>query len=106
MEGAILLVHLDVPIGSGSANDLAFDQLNARFVARAAGRTLTFKAANPSATEMTDEQTGSRWNAYGACSAGPMQGVTLEPLILEPEYWFAWSEFHRGTKIYRAPRLP
>ena len=76
------------------------------FVARAGGRTLTFKAANPSATEMTDEQTGSRWNAYGACSAGPMQGVTLEPLILEPEYWFAWSEFHRGTKIYGAPRLP
>jgi hypothetical protein len=76
------------------------------FVARAGGRTLTFKAANPSATEMTDEQTGSRWNAYGACSAGSMQGVTLEPLILEPEYWFAWSEFHRGTKIYRAPRLP
>src|SRR5436853_6813450 len=64
------------------------------FVARAGGRTLTFKAANPRATEMTDEQTGSRWNAYGASSAGPMQGVTLEPLILEPEYWFAWSGFH------------
>jgi hypothetical protein len=23
-------------------------------------------------------------------------------LIVEPEYWFAWSEFHQGTKIYAA----
>jgi len=21
-------------------------------------------------------------------------------LVLEPEYWFAWSEFHRETSIY------
>jgi hypothetical protein len=33
-----------------------------------------------------------------------MKGATLEPLILEPEYWFAWSEFHRGTKIYEPPQ--
>jgi hypothetical protein len=70
------------------------------FVARADGKTLRFKAANVDATELIDEQTGSTWDAYGACSAGPMKGTTLEPLILEPEYWFAWSEFHRNTKIY------
>jgi hypothetical protein len=23
-------------------------------------------------------------------------------LIVEPEYWFAWSEFHLDTKIYAA----
>jgi hypothetical protein len=74
------------------------------FTAHAAGKTLTFKSANANATELIDEQTGSRWTAYGACTAGPMAGTTLEPLILEPEYWFAWSEFHRGTKIFEAPQ--
>jgi hypothetical protein len=74
------------------------------FVARAGGQTLTFRAANAKATEIVDEQTGSRWNAYGVCSGGPLKGATLEALILEPEYWFAWSEFHRDTKIYSPPR--
>ena len=73
------------------------------FAARARGRTLTFKAANANVSELTDEETGSRWSPYGDCIAGPLKGATLEPLILEPEYWFAWSEFHRDTKIY-APR--
>jgi hypothetical protein len=32
-------------------------------------------------------------NAYGVCLAGRMKGTRLKPLILEPEFWFAWSEF-------------
>jgi len=74
------------------------------FVARSGRTTLTFRAANANATELTDEQTGSRWNPYGTCIAGAMKGATLEPLIMEPEYWFAWSEFHRETKIYTPER--
>jgi hypothetical protein len=70
------------------------------FVARAGGKTLAFRTANANATELTDEQTGSRWDPYGSCVAGPLKGATLEPLILEPEYWFAWSEFHRKTAIF------
>ena len=73
------------------------------FVARARGKTLTFSAANDKATELRDAETGSRWTAYGECTGGALKGATLEPLILEPEYWFAWSEFHRDTTIY-APR--
>jgi hypothetical protein len=73
------------------------------FVAQAGGKMLTFKSANADATELLDDQTQSRWNAYGSCTAGALKGATLEPLILEPEYWFAWSEFHRGTKIYGRP---
>ena len=38
--------------------------------------------------------------AYGQCVAGRLKGSKLDPLILEPEYWFAWSEFHRDTAIY------
>jgi len=70
------------------------------FVARAGARTLTFAAANEGATELTDRETKSRWTAYGDCTSGPLKGSALEAIILEPEYWFAWSEFHRDTGIY------
>ena len=70
------------------------------FVARAGGKTLTFDAADAVASGLVDRETGSHWNAYGACVSGPLKGKELEALVLEPEYWFAWSEFHRGTTIY------
>jgi len=70
------------------------------FVARATGRAVTFAAVNAEASELTDKETGSRWNAYGECVSGALKGATLDALILEPEYWFAWSEFHRDTAIY------
>jgi hypothetical protein len=73
------------------------------FVARAAGKGLTFEAANTEASRLVDRETGSHWDAYGACVSGALKGSTLEALVLEPEYWFAWSEFHRSTAIY-APR--
>jgi len=74
------------------------------FIGRVRGRTLTFVAANATGTELRDEETGSQWNAYGDCIGGPLKGSALEALILEPEYWFAWSEFHRDTTIYAPPR--
>ena len=70
------------------------------FVARAVGRTLTFAASNEGATELTDRETKSRWTPYGECLSGTLKGSALEAIILEPEYWFAWSEFHRDTGIY------
>ena len=70
------------------------------FIARAKGKTLQFRAANSDATELTDKETSSHWDAYGKCFSGPLKGSQLESLILEPEYWFAWSEFHPETKIY------
>jgi hypothetical protein len=74
------------------------------FVAQAKGSRLTFAAANAEATELVDQETKSRWNPYGACISGALKGSELESLILEPEYWFAWSEFHPQTKIYEARR--
>jgi len=73
------------------------------FLGRARGRTLTFDAANAAGTELRDRETISRMNAYGDCTSGALKGAEIEPLILEPEYWFAWSEFHRETTIY-SPR--
>jgi Protein of unknown function (DUF3179) len=74
------------------------------FNARSKGKTLQFRATNAEATELTDKETGSHWDAYGKCISGPLKGARLEALILEPEYWFAWSEFHAETKIYSAPQ--
>ena len=70
------------------------------FVARAKGTPLKFVAANAEATELIDDQTKSHWSAYGECISGAWKGTHLKSLILEPEYWFAWSEFHPGTEIY------
>ena len=72
------------------------------FISRVKGTRLKFRAANADATELIDDQTKSRWNPYGECISGTFKGSQLTALILEPEYWFAWSEFHPDTKIYGA----
>lgn len=72
------------------------------FLATLRGRTLKFSVAKEDATELTDSTTHSRWDAYGNCTSGPLTGSHLTPLILEPEYWFAWSEFHTNTSVYSA----
>jgi len=70
------------------------------FIASASGKRLTFDGANAGATELIDRETKSRWDAYGNCTSGSLKGTRLEPLIMEPEYWFAWSEFHPQTTIF------
>jgi hypothetical protein len=72
------------------------------FLAQWNGQAMTFSPANADATELTDAQTHSHWDAYGQCVSGKLKGSHLDPLILEPEYWFAWSEFHPDTSIYSA----
>jgi hypothetical protein len=70
------------------------------FVARANGARLTLEEANAGATELIDRETQSRWDAYGTCTSGSLKGTQLAMLIMEPEYWFAWSEFHPNTTIF------
>jgi hypothetical protein len=72
------------------------------FSARLNGKALKFASTNSDATELTDLDTHSRWDPYGHCTAGRLAGSNLQALILEPEYWFAWSEFHPDTTIYAA----
>lgn len=76
------------------------------FVAAAGGRRLRFRAADAKADRISDLETHSIWNAYGLCTAGPMKGTRLRRLMLEPEFWFAWSEFHPKTLVYssKGPR--
>ena len=72
------------------------------FVARVHDQALRFEAADAQAHELIDSETHSRWDAYGNCVSGKLKGTHLEALILEPEFWFAWSEFHPGTAIFAA----
>lgn len=72
------------------------------FIARADGKALRFRAADAEADTLTDLETHSQWNAYGACVAGQLKGTQLQRIILEPEFWFAWSEFHPKTELFGA----
>ena len=72
------------------------------FDARGKGKVLTFQAANDDASSVTDLETRSTWNAYGLCLEGPLKGTQLKQLILVPQFWFAWSQFHKGTRIFTA----
>jgi hypothetical protein len=72
------------------------------FEARAKGRVLRFAAGDDGAASLIDQETHSSWDAYGLCREGPLKGTQLRTLILMPEFWFAWSEFHPGTTVYRA----
>jgi hypothetical protein len=68
--------------------------------ARVKDRGLGFDAANAGATFVTDRETHSTWNAYGLAVKGPLKGTQLKPLILIPEFWFAWSQFRPGTRLF------
>lgn len=70
------------------------------FDARARGKVLRFEAANDEASSLIDLDTRSTWNAYGRCLDGPLKGTQLKPIILVPQFWFAWSQFRPGTRIF------
>lgn len=72
------------------------------FDARVNGKTLTFQAANADATTVIDVETRSTWNAYGRALAGPMTGTQLTRVVLIAQFWFAWSQFRPGTRVYAA----
>jgi hypothetical protein len=70
------------------------------FESRLKDKALQFKPANDEASKLVDLETNSSWNAYGLCLAGPLKGSQLKSLILVPEFWFAWSEFHPKADVY------
>ena len=70
------------------------------------GKILKFQAADPEAKQLVDIETHSFWNAYGLCLSGKLKGSQLKTLVLEPEFWFAWSEFHPKTEVYGVAARP
>jgi len=72
------------------------------FDPRVKNQVLRFASANLDASSLTDSNTHSTWDAYGRCVDGALKGTQLKAVILVPEFWFAWSEFHPKTKVYSA----
>jgi len=72
------------------------------FDARVKGKALKFQPANDDASTVTDLETRSTWDAYGLCLEGPLKGTQLKQVILVPQFWFAWSQFHQRTRIFTA----
>ena len=70
------------------------------FDARAGSRVLTFQEVDDTAGSLIDVETRSSWNAYGLCLEGMLKGTQLKQVILVPQFWFAWSQFHQGTRIF------
>jgi len=70
------------------------------FEARVKGRPLKFQQANDDASSVIDLETRSTWNAYGLCLEGQLKGTQLKQVILVPQFWFAWSQFHQGTRVF------
>ena len=64
------------------------------------GQTLTFKADGDSLT-LTDEETGSTWDAFsGVATAGSLAGTQLERIKSTTIFWFGWKDFHPDTLLY------
>jgi hypothetical protein len=72
------------------------------FEARVRSKLLTFQPANAEASAVMDLETRSTWNAYGLALAGPMKGTQLKQVVLVPQFWFAWSQFRPGTRVFTA----
>lgn len=61
------------------------------------GQTLTFIADENGV--ITDEQTGSTWNAFGTAIDGELKGQQLRQFLAHPHFWFSWVAFQPDTMI-------
>jgi Protein of unknown function (DUF3179) len=64
------------------------------------GRGARFQVVDAEAKSLIDLETRSTWDPYGLCVKGPLKGTQLKPLILIPEFWFKWSQFRPGTRVF------
>jgi hypothetical protein len=64
-----------------------------------AGRTLTFSPAGE-AGRYRDRETGTLWNFAGRGVEGPLANAQLEEVPHGNHFWFAWTAFRPGTRIW------
>ncbi len=76
------------------------------FARTAGGRVLRFRRDSTDPLVLVDEETGSRWNAYGECLSGELKGARLNAVTPLPSFWFSWAEFFPQTELYLARQQP
>ncbi len=68
------------------------------FVPDVDGQKLTFIGDG---TEITDEQTGSKWDLFGRAISGPLEGTHLTPIPSSgSQLWFSWAVSRPNTLVY------
>jgi hypothetical protein len=77
------------------------------FSRRLNGRTLTFDSGART-RELTDAESGSRWNSYGESVDGKLRGAQLKSIVGVRQFWWSWAAFFPATDVYagrgQAPR--
>lgn len=61
------------------------------------GTVLTFVTENG---QIVDEQTGSRWNAFGRATDGELADTQLQQVVAGTHFWFAWDAFAPDAELY------
>jgi hypothetical protein len=65
------------------------------------GQTLTFKGEDEFPETISDDQTGSNWDAFsGAAVDGPLAGQSLNRIKSTSSFWFGWKDFHPDTIVF------
>ena len=68
-----------------------------------AGQLLTFTPDPNDWYLLTDDATGSTWDAFsGLAIAGPLEGTQLTAVKSTSSFWFGWNDFHQDTLVYEA----
>jgi hypothetical protein len=70
------------------------------FLPRLDDRTLTFERPDGPTGPILDVETGSTWSVTGHAIDGPLAGSRLEPVVHGNHFWFAWSAFAVGPRIW------
>jgi Protein of unknown function (DUF3179) len=66
------------------------------------GRALHFELGGDG--QLSDRETGTRWDLSGRASSGPLAGTRLTPLRHLDTYWYAWAGRYPDTRVW--PPLP
>jgi len=50
--------------------------------------------------KLIDLQTKSEWSYDGVAISGPLEGIELTRMAIDPGFWFEWVAFHPDTDLF------
>lgn len=98
--------HIAIFYGQGTSSALDSSQISKGrdvgstgvFDAVVDGKILTFRRDG---TDLTDEETKTRWNIFGQGVEGALKGKQLVPIVHGNHFWFSWAAFKPKTIVYQ-----